>query len=301
MVDEGPGTGLLARRPRRARPRSAAPRAGRRPRRSATCAAASGSRSTTTTRATSTSSRSPRRWPDGAVKILVAIADVDALVAAGLGDRRARARQHDLGLHGRRDLPDAARRSSRRTSRRSARARTGSRSSSRWRSTTDGTSAGSERLPRGGAQPREARLRQRRRRGSRAGAIPRRRSRRGARARREQLRLQDRVAQTLRERAGTSRARSTSRRSSRARCSTTTRLADLRSEEKNRARELIEDFMIAANGVDRALPRGRAGSPSLRRVVRSPERWERIVELAAEHGRPLPAEPDARGARGVPR
>ena len=40
--------------------------------------------------------------------------------------------------------------------------------------------------------------------------------------------------------------------------------------------------MIAANGVDRALPRARSGFPSLRRVVRSPERWERIVDAGRE-------------------
>ena len=51
---------------------------------SATCATSPGRRSTTTTRATSTSSRSPRRSPGGAVTVLVAIADVDALVAQGL-------------------------------------------------------------------------------------------------------------------------------------------------------------------------------------------------------------------------
>ena len=49
-----------------------------------------------------------RELPGGAVKILVAIADVDALVAKGSRDRRPRAAEHDLGLHGGPDLPDAA-------------------------------------------------------------------------------------------------------------------------------------------------------------------------------------------------
>jgi VacB/RNase II family 3'-5' exoribonuclease len=70
-------------------------------------------------------------------------------------------------------------------------------------------------------------------------------------------------------------------------------LADLRPDEKNRAKELIEDFMIAANGVT-ARYLERQGFPSLRRVLRSPERWERIVELAAQTGDRLPAQPDAR-------
>src|SRR5205823_4929059 len=70
-------------------------------------------------------------------------------------------------------------------------------------------------------------------------------------------------------------------------------LIDLRPDEKNRAKELIEDFMIAANGVTaRYLARRR--SPSLRRVLKTPERWSRIVELARELGEGLPATPDAR-------
>ena len=53
-------------------------------------------------------------------------------------------------------------------------------------------------------------------------------------------------------------------------------------EEKNRAKEIIEDFMIAANGVT-ARYLSASGFPSIRRVVRTPKRWERIVEIAAEH------------------
>jgi exoribonuclease-2 len=69
-------------------------------------------------------------------------------------------------------------------------------------------------------------------------------------------------------------------------------LTDLRADEKNRAKELIEDFMIAANGVTARLLEQK-GFPSLRRVLRSPERWARIVELAAGLGEKLPAEPAA--------
>ena len=53
------------------------------------------------------------------------------------------------------------------------------------------------------------------------------------------------------------------------------------SERKNRAKELIEDFMIAANGVDRPLPRPRTASPRCAAWCARPERWQRIVELAA--------------------
>jgi len=69
-------------------------------------------------------------------------------------------------------------------------------------------------------------------------------------------------------------------------------LAGLRADEKNRAKYLIEDFMIAANGVTAAYLE-KKGFPSLRRVLRSPERWERIVELAAQLGFKLPDAPNA--------
>ena len=64
----------------------------------------------------------------GAIQVLVAIADVDALVAAGLGDRRPRAAQHDLGLHRRAASSRCSPSGCRPTSPRSTRARTG------WRS-----------------------------------------------------------------------------------------------------------------------------------------------------------------------
>ncbi len=68
---------------------------------------------------------------------------------------------------------------------------------------------------------------------------------------------------------------------------------ELRTERPNRAKEVIENFMVAANGVTARFLAAR-GLSSIRRVVRSPERWPRIVELAARHGASLPAEPDAR-------
>lgn len=67
-------------------------------------------------------------------------------------------------------------------------------------------------------------------------------------------------------------------------------LADLRPSEPNRAKELIEDFMVAANGVT-ARYLVQKGFPSMRRVLRSPERWGRIVALAEALGEHLPAEP----------
>lgn len=64
-------------------------------------------------------------------------------------------------------------------------------------------------------------------------------------------------------------------------------------EEKNRAKEIIEDIMIAANGVT-ARYLSSCKFPSIRRVVRTPKRWERIVELANDHGSKLPGEPNSK-------
>lgn len=107
----------------------------------------------------------------------------------------------------------------------------------------------------------------------------------------EQLRIQDQVAQTLKrvrhERGAltleTIEARAVFDRGA---------LSDLRPDERNRAKELIEDFMIAANGVTARYLESK-GFSSLRRALRSPERWGRIVALALETGEHLPAVPDA--------
>jgi exoribonuclease-2 len=70
-------------------------------------------------------------------------------------------------------------------------------------------------------------------------------------------------------------------------------VVDLRQERRNNARMLIEDCMIAANGVvARFLAAHRVAS--LRRVVRSPERWDRIEKIAEERGERLPPDPDAK-------
>jgi exoribonuclease-2 len=61
---------------------------------------------------------------------------------------------------------------------------------------------------------------------------------------------------------------------------------------RNRASELIEDFMVAANGVIARMLRDNHIS-SIRRVVKTPERWDRIVELAARTGDSLPGDPDS--------
>jgi len=69
-------------------------------------------------------------------------------------------------------------------------------------------------------------------------------------------------------------------------------LVNVVSDERNRAKELIEDFMIAANGVTARYLEGE-GVASLRRVLRSPKNWPRIVQLAAEAGETLPPVADA--------
>ena len=107
----------------------------------------------------------------------------------------------------------------------------------------------------------------------------------------EQLRLQDSIAQALRRRRHERGALELETIEPRAFFDGDA-LVGLAVQKKNRARELIEDLMIAANGVTARFLQGN-GFASLRRVVRSPERWQKIVAVAAEYGERLPPEPDA--------
>ena len=70
-------------------------------------------------------------------------------------------------------------------------------------------------------------------------------------------------------------------------------ISALEIDEKNRAKEIIEDFMIAANGVT-ARYLSDSKFPSIRRVVRVPKRWDRIVAIASDHKFDLPPEPDSK-------
>lgn len=106
------------------------------------------------------------------------------------------------------------------------------------------------------------------------------------------LRLQDRVAQLLRAQRIHQGALTLQTVEARAVFDGDV-LRDLRPQEQNRAQALIEDFMIAANGATVHLLEAK-GVPSLRRVLRTPEHWDRIVELAAQLGEQLPAAADAR-------
>jgi len=70
-------------------------------------------------------------------------------------------------------------------------------------------------------------------------------------------------------------------------------LKELEKDQQNRAKDLIAEFMIAANGVTNRYLTSKK-FPTLQRVVRTPKRWSRIVQLAAERGSKLPKEPNSK-------
>ena len=107
----------------------------------------------------------------------------------------------------------------------------------------------------------------------------------------ENLRAQDKVAQAMKEFRHVHGALSLETIEARP-VFTDGSISELRTEEKNRAKDIIEDFMIAANGVT-ARYLSAKGLASIRRVVRTPKRWNRIVEIAAEQGFELPGDPDS--------
>jgi VacB/RNase II family 3'-5' exoribonuclease len=107
----------------------------------------------------------------------------------------------------------------------------------------------------------------------------------------DQLHLQDRVAQALRAQRFRHGALTLQTIESQAVFDGDV-LIDLEPVQQNRAEALIEDLMIAANGVTARYLEAK-GVPAFRRVLRVPERWDRIVELAAGVGEHLLAAPDA--------
>jgi exoribonuclease-2 len=106
-----------------------------------------------------------------------------------------------------------------------------------------------------------------------------------------QLRLQDEAAQKLREQRHRLGALDLDRSETEAILSDS-HVTGIKQRFRNRASQLIEDFMVAANGVIARLLRDHRIS-SIRRVVKTPERWDRIVELASRTGDSLPADPDS--------
>ncbi len=112
----------------------------------------------------------------------------------------------------------------------------------------------------------------------------------------ENLRIQDTVAQTMKMLRHVHGALTLETTESRAVFDEDT-LMDIEPEKKNRAKDIIEDFMIAANGVTARFLNSKM-FPSLRRVVHVPKRWDRIVEIADEAGFRLPAAPDQKALEG---
>jgi len=112
----------------------------------------------------------------------------------------------------------------------------------------------------------------------------------------EQVRLQDRIATLLQARRDEEGALEFDR-AELTPVMDGDRVTRLETERTNRAREIIENFMVAANGVAARFLAAKK-TPSLRRIVRAPERWARIVALAAQHGARLPSDPDASALSG---
>jgi VacB/RNase II family 3'-5' exoribonuclease len=108
----------------------------------------------------------------------------------------------------------------------------------------------------------------------------------------DQVRLQDEVARRLRARRHESGALDLETIEARPVTSSSGEVVDLEVTRKNRARELIEDFMIAANVAIAGFLESRR-IPSIRRVVTAPRRWPRLVELAKQHGDSLPDAPSS--------
>ena len=107
----------------------------------------------------------------------------------------------------------------------------------------------------------------------------------------ETIRLQDKVADQMRERRHELGALDLETIEAKA-VLENGKVVDLKQDVRNNARMLIEDFMIASNGVSARYLESHKFS-SIRRVVRSPERWDRIEKIASDLGDKLPADPDA--------
>ena len=262
----------------------------------ATCAPCSGPRSTTTTAATSISSRSRRRWPGGEVKVLVAIADVDALVKKGtpLDDRAA---QNTTSVYTAGGvfpmLPEKL--STDLTSLNQDEDRLAV--VIEYVVDADGALDDSDVYSRRRAQQGEARVQLGGRVARRTRAECPKRWRR-SRAIDTQIRLQEDVSQrqprVRRYEQGALDLETIEAR------------AVFEGEEITRpdggsaesAATAHRGFHDRGERRDGALSSSRRGFARSRRVVRSPESWHRIVSVASEYGFPLPQEPDAKALEG---
>jgi VacB/RNase II family 3'-5' exoribonuclease len=112
----------------------------------------------------------------------------------------------------------------------------------------------------------------------------------------ENLRLQDRITQTMRSQRRAHGALQLDTLEARP-VFEDEHLVDMRPDPRNRAKDLIEDCMVGANGVTARYLEAKS-FPSLRRVLKTPKRWDRIVELALTFGYALPSEPDAAALDG---
>ena len=111
-----------------------------------------------------------------------------------------------------------------------------------------------------------------------------------------QLRLQDAAAQALRQRRNAQGALEFETFQPRAEVQGD-KVVGIEQQAHNRARQLIQEFMVATN-ICTAQFLEREGGLAMRRVVRSPERWARVVQVAQKYGHTLPTTPDARALEG---
>ncbi|HSQ35995.1 MAG TPA: RNB domain-containing ribonuclease [Candidatus Binatia bacterium] len=114
---------------------------------------------------------------------------------------------------------------------------------------------------------------------------------------RHQVHVQDRLARTLRRKRMAAGALEFDTLDTRIEMAANGRVKRISSRRQNRAERIIEELMVACNGATAAFLAAR-GLPVFSRVVREPERWPRIVELAAGYHSRLPGEPDAKALSG---
>ena len=221
--------------------------------------------------------------PGGAVKVLVAIADVDAVVKKAIGTGRSCAAKHHLGLHGAETFPMLPEKLSTDLTSLSF-------ESDRLAIVVEMVFAGDGTLQSSDIYQATVRNRAKLAYNSVAawleGSGPMPQAIGAVSGLDENLRLQDRVAQKLRALRHSQGALDLETIEARP-VFDGDEIKDLAADKRNRAKDIIEDFMIAANGVAARYLVSKK-FPSLRRVVRVPKRWDRIVELAAEHGSKLP-------------